>query len=109
MKRRHLFLSALCLAVAVSLAILPLSAADKSENKITGSVKQINKDASTITVRPRNSANTKTVVYNADTKVTLRTKPATMEAVKEGRRVICLGKLDDKNRLVATHIDVRSE
>jgi hypothetical protein len=109
MKRSRLFLSALCLALVVSLAILPLSAADKADNKITGTIKMINKDASTLTVRPRNSANTKTVVYSADTKITLRTKPATMDAVKEGRRVICLGKLDDKNRLVATHIDVRSE
>ena len=108
MKRSYLFLITLCLALAVSLAVLPLSAADKPD-RLTGSVKMINKDSSTITVRPRSSANNRVVAYSADTKVTLRGKRSSMDEVKEGRRVVCVGKFDDKNRLVATHIDVRSE
>jgi hypothetical protein len=108
MKRSYFVLSALCLALAVSLAVLPLSAADKPD-RLTGSVKMINKDSSTITIRPRNTANQRIIVYSADTKITLRGKASSMDQVKEGRRVICLGKFDDKNRLVANHIDIRTE
>ena len=111
MKRSYVFVSALCLALVVSLAISPLTAADKPDrrDRLSGTIRMIKKDSSEIVIRPRNSANQRTVVYTGDTKFTLRNKPSSMDEVKEGRRVICLGKMDDKNRLVATRIDVRTE
>ena len=47
------------------------------------------------------------VVYNADTKFTKDNKPASIDDVSNGKRVICLGKLNDKGQLVARAIDVR--
>lgn len=75
------------------------------EDRLTGSIHMINKDTSTITIRRGNVQ--RQVVYNADTKITYRNKPGSMDDVKEGRRVICLGKFNDKTQLVATRIDVR--
>lgn len=75
------------------------------EDRLTGTIEMINKDTSTITLRKGNIK--RFVVYNADTKYTKVNKPGTMEDAKEKKRVICLGKFDDKARLVATRIDVR--
>jgi hypothetical protein len=47
------------------------------------------------------------VVFNEKTAFTFRNKPATVEELKEGRRVIVVGQPNDKNQLVATRIDVR--
>ena len=73
-----------------------------------GRVKTINKDSSTIVIA-KGSNPPHTVIFNAETKFTKRNQPATVEDLKEGRRVICLGKFDDKARLLATRIDVRTE
>ena len=95
----------LSLAVATS-ANAQEKAKDKSkEDRLSGTIHMVNKDTSTITIRRGNVQ--RQIVYNADTKVTYRNKPSTMEEVKEQRRVICLGKFNDKTQLVATRIDVR--
>jgi hypothetical protein len=78
---------------------------ESKEDRLSGTVHMINKDTSTVTIRRGNIQ--RQIVYNADTKVTYRNQPSTMEEVKEGRRVICLGKFNDKTQLVATRIDVR--
>ncbi|MBI1786473.1 MAG: hypothetical protein HYR60_02840 [Acidobacteria bacterium] len=93
----------LCLVLA-----LGASAADKKQARIDGRVHQINKDSSTIEVRVGTSLIRK-VVYGPDTKYTYRNKPGSMDDVKDGRRVICLGKFDDKTQLIATRIDVREK
>jgi Cu/Ag efflux protein CusF len=81
------------------------SEAKPKEDRLSGTIQMINKDNSTITLRKGNT--TRTVVYNNDTKFTKRNKPGSLDEVKEGRRVICLGQFDDRTRLVATRIDVR--
>ena len=82
-------------------------AAKPKVDRLSGTVQMISKDTSTITLRKNNSD--RFVVYNKDTKYTLHNKPSSLDQVKEGRKVICLGKFDEKNRLVATRIDVRTE
>jgi Cu/Ag efflux protein CusF len=77
------------------------------EDRVSGTIRMINKDTSTITVRKDNMDHQ--VVYSVDTKYTKRNKPGKIEDVKEGVRVICLGKFDEKKRLVASRIDVRTE
>jgi Cu/Ag efflux protein CusF len=81
--------------------------ATPKEDRLSGTIQMINKDDSTITLRKGNI--TRTVVYNNNTKVTKHNKPGSLDEVKEGRRVICLGQFDDRTRLVATRIDVRDE
>ena len=77
------------------------------EDRIEGRVHMIDKATSTITVRKGNV--NKPVVYSDQTKFTKQNQPASLEDIKEGVRVICLGKFDEKSRLVATRVDVRAE
>jgi len=83
------------------------SAAKPKEDRLSGTVQMISKDTSTITLKKDGA--TRSVVYNNETKYTKQNKPGSLDDVKEGLRVICLGKFDEKNRLVATRIDVRTE
>jgi hypothetical protein len=80
-------------------------AAKVTADRLSGRIQMINKDSSTITITRGNVK--RAVVYSPDTKITYLNKPSTMDEVKEGRRVICLGKFNDKAQLVATRIDVR--
>jgi hypothetical protein len=79
------------------------------QTRIDGTVQMIDKDAKTLTVRLRGKTNQRQVVYNDDTKFTYRNKPSSLDDVKDGRRVICLGQLNDKDQLIATRIDVRDQ
>jgi Cu/Ag efflux protein CusF len=104
----------LLLGGVLSLALLAQAPAKEKkakaapkEDRVSGTVRMISKDTSTITVRKGSMDHQ--VVYSNETKYTKRNKPAKMEDVKEGVRVICLGKYDEKHRLVANRIDVRSE
>ena len=77
------------------------------EDRLTGIVHMIDKDTSTIIIR--NGAVRRSVVYNAETKFTIQNKPdGSVDDVIVGRRVICLGKFNDKAQLLATRVEVRS-
>ena len=57
----------------------------------------------------RKGAVQRKVVYNAETKFTIQNKPdGSVDDVIVGRRVICLGKFNDKAQLLATRVEVRS-
>jgi hypothetical protein len=116
MKRTFSILGSLTVAIALSLAMSSqvIAKDEKKSNKtsnkesrLSGTVHMISKDTSTITIRDKNNAQ-RPVVYSGDTKYTYRNKPGSIDDVKEGRRVICLGKFDDQNRLMATRVDIRS-
>ena len=82
--------------------------AGKKEDRWAGLIQRSNKEASTVTVRRDNIE--KTVVYDSSTKWTKGTKmePADASEFKDGSRVICLGKYDEKGRLMATQITLRA-
>ena len=84
-----------------------VKAADQS--RIDGTVHMIDAATKTITVRLRGKTGERQVVYTDKTEFTFRNKKATLEEVKEGRNVIVLGKVNDKNQLIATRIDVRDQ
>ena len=109
MKRSFSICMGLFFGFLLSLAVATdAKAQDKSkgkEDRLSGVVHMINKDTSTVTIRRGNVQ--RQVVYNSDTKITYRNAAGSMDEVKEGRRVICLGKFNDKTQLVATRIDVR--
>ena len=75
------------------------------EGRIVGAVHSVSKDTSTITVRRENTQ--RQVIYDASTQFTFKKQPSTADEVKEGRRVICLGRLNDKNQLMARAIDIQ--
>ena len=49
------------------------------------------------------------MIFSDQTTFTFRNKASTIDELKDGRHVICLGKLNDKGELIATRIDVRDE
>ena len=110
MTRRNwitLFTSA-TLSVAATVAA---RAQEKKKTKTTretrwdGRVRMFKKDESTIVLRVSNAE--RQVVYGPNTQFTVRNKNGSLADVKEGGRVICLGALDEKGRLIATRVDVR--
>ena len=76
------------------------------EDRLSGTVHMIDLDTSSIIIR--NGAIQRRVVYNAETKFTIQNKPGSIDDVIVGRQVICLGSLNDKSQLIATHVEVRS-
>ena len=105
------------IAVAPSLVLAsPLMAQadeEKKQGKVTslrieGTVVLISKDSSKITVQQQGNVR-RTVLYNEKTRFTFRNKPGSIDQLKEGIRVICLGKENDKKDYLATRIDIRAE
>jgi len=95
-------------AVLILSLVTPAMAQEKkaAEQRLSGRVHMVNKETSTITIRTTQNAH-RYVVYSSGTKFTLGNKDGSVDEVKEGVRLICLGKFDDKARLVATRIEVR--
>ncbi len=113
--RRRLSL-ALVVWLGICLVPLALTAAQKKEGKapaketrVEGNVHMIDAAKKTVTVTLRGKTSTQEVVYGDATKFTYRNKPSTVTEVKDGRHVICLGAVNDKNQLIATRIDVRDQ
>jgi hypothetical protein len=102
-------LTCLCLLLSVP---AQASAADQTrtstkEDRLTGTIHRIDKDASTIIIRK--GADQRKVVYNAETKFTVQNKPGgSIDDVIVGRRAICVGTFIDKTQLTATRVDVRT-
>ncbi|HEV8131960.1 MAG TPA: hypothetical protein VGQ81_11965 [Acidobacteriota bacterium] len=117
MKRSFFRSISLLLGIVILMALAsPLNAQKKEKapkppkapktERLSGTIQMINKDTSVITLRTKGNIN-RYVVYSNETQFTYRNKPGSLDDVKDGRRVICLGKYDDKARLVATRVDVR--
>ena len=120
--RRSLFIvMALLLGSALTLPVAANQAAQAAqkegekakatakEDRLDGTVHMMDAATKMITVRTRGKTEQRQVMYDDKTAFTFRNKAAKLEEVKEGRRVIVLGKINDKNVLVATRIDVRDE
>ena|SRR5438105_3924563 len=77
------------------------------EDRLNGTVHMIDKDTSTIIIRK--GAVQRKVVYDAETKFTIRNKPGgSINDVIVGRQVICFGTFNNRTQLLATHVDVRT-
>jgi len=106
----------LCLGLGLVVTlVIPLRAQEKEQDKgktalerVEGTVQEADKVAKTLTVRLRGKTNTRVVVYNDKTMFTFRNKPSSLEEVKDGRNVICLGRPSGKE-WVAARIDIRDE
>ncbi len=84
----------------------PAKAATAKEFRWHGRVVRFNKDAKTIDVERKNVL--RTVVYDDSTKWTERNKPLDGPKLQDGSIVIALGTLDDKGRVIAKRIDLRT-
>jgi len=97
----------LLLSLAVMASAEDQKKSSTKEDRLSGTVHRIDKDTTTIIIRK--GAVQRTVVYNAETKFTIQNKPdGSIDDVIVGRRVMCLGKFNDKAQLLATRVEVRS-
>jgi hypothetical protein len=114
MKRQISIMIALALTVSLVLVSGAYSQMKKEPvsglDRLDGTVQSIDKATSTITIRQRGTINLQwQIVYSKDTRFTYRNGPSSFDEVKEGRRVICLGKGEGTGRLVATRVDIRTK
>ena len=112
MKRNSNVAVAVMLGAALFLSVAIQAYAADKQGRLDGTIKVINKDTSTFTVRQRSNGQERTIVYNNDTKFTKakgrKSEPSTAdEVVKEGQRVIAVGKFNDKTQLAADQISLR--
>ena len=77
------------------------------EDRLSGTVHMIDKDASTIIIRK--GADRRTVLYTTETKITIQNKPGSLDDVIVGRHATCIGTLKEKTLFVATRVDVWTE
>ena len=121
MKIRLACVGALTIAVLLGLNAMPNLAAqekaqkaqkaDKTEKKgekanVQGTVQNMSKDTSTITVRTGTGQVTRQVMYDAKTKFLYghsdNNKPGAVAQVKEQNYISCVGTYNDKSQLMAT-------
>jgi hypothetical protein len=81
-------------------------AQDKGD-RVAGTVQLINKETKTILVSSEANNKQSQVMYDDKTKITKDNKPASIDDVQNGQRVICIGRTNDKGQLHAARIDVR--
>ena len=99
-------------AIALTLSAMPVAQEKKAAPKLSrveGNVQSIDNATKMVTVRLRGKTNTVPVVFSDKTLFTFRNKAGSVDQVKDGRHVICLGRYNHKTQLVATRIDVRDE
>jgi hypothetical protein len=115
--RKTLVFMLLAVFVGMGLATQPAVAQEKEkgkekkvaaaqETRVRGTVKTIDKDASTMIVTEK-SGTEKIVHFDSATEWTRKTQKIDSSEVKEGVHVICLGKYDEKSAFHATRIDLR--
>jgi hypothetical protein len=107
----HLWLIAALFAGAFAAGVQ--AADDTKYDRLEGRVHMINWDTSTVTVNMQLTSQAtqvpRLVVFSDATKFTYRNEPSSVEMLKEGRRVICLGKFDESGKFLAGRIDIRTE
>ena len=108
-----LHLSLIAALFAAAFAVGVQAADDTKYDRLEGRVQMINWDTSTATVGVHVTSQTsrvpRFVVFGDATKFTYRNEPSSVEMLKEGRRVICLGKFDESGKFMAGRIDIRTE
>ena len=121
MRIRLACLGALSIAVVLGLISMPdvfaqekaqkAQKADKAEKKgekanVQGTVQNMSKESSTITVRTGTGQVTRQVIYDAKTKFLYghsdNNKPGAVAQVKEQNYISCVGTYNDKSQLMAT-------
>ena len=103
--KRIIFGLPLALFMSVVLTT-PAGAQDtKKQSRVEGRVQVINKSKSEIVVQRGSSP--RTVIYDSNTKWTKLNKPGSMDDIKEGFRVICLGTINGQKQFVASQCDAR--
>jgi hypothetical protein len=80
--------------------------------RLEGTVIAVNEEASTITIRQRSRSNMAwTIHYDGATSFSYRNTVTSRDDVRNGRRIVCLGRYEEKNgknQMIAVVVDVRT-
>ncbi len=116
MSKMMILLLALFVALGV-LAAAPQSASTiakgnafqnaPKEDRVSGTIARSTPEKSILTLKEHNSNIERTVIYNASTQWTKDKKPVDMKLFKDGSRVVCVGKFDEKKVLTATRCELQ--
>jgi hypothetical protein len=101
----------LCLTLVLNIGLFAQVKKDPKSglDRLEGTVQAINKDKSTLTLVQSGATKASwQVAYNDQTKYTMKNQPAKAADLKEGLRVIILGKFE-KEIMTAARIDIRTE
>lgn len=79
------------------------------QERVDGTVETIDKAARSLTVRARPDGVLRQVLFTEKTVVSVLNKATSIDDVKAGRRVICVGQPNEKGQLVAARIDLRQK
>lgn len=108
-KKFSIFCSALA-AVCVMLLATTSHAADPTD-RLEGRVHMISTDKTTLTLHvtttPGTQAMSRYVALTGKTEYTFQNEAGSFDQIKEGLRVICVGKFDENGKLIADRVDVR--
>jgi hypothetical protein len=97
----------LALVCSISLSAQVRKDTETGLDRVSGVVQSVDKAKSTIVIRQQSGPNW-TIAFDAKTKFSKANEPSTLDEVKEGVRVICLGKAAEKDmKLQAERIEVR--
>ena len=109
MTRRQFVGMAVFLAVALAgpATISTRAQEKKPEERVSGTVEIINKEKMTIVLQGTGGEAQKQLMYDEKTVVTKDNKPAKIEDVSSGQRLICVGHTGDKGMFLAHRIDIR--
>ncbi len=101
-----LILSLVLISAAPLVAQDQNAPATKEERaRYSGTVANLNKDASSFTLQGDN--NKIQIYFDANTKITNHNEAGTSADLKDGQRVICLVDAKDTSKLTARRIDIR--
>ncbi len=101
------FILGLALLATPALSLHAQETRTSSGDRLEGTVQKVDRGASVIVVTYGNV--TRQVIYDQSTRFTVLNQPGSLDAVKPGRPVICRGKFDGTNRLVAFRVDVQEK
>jgi hypothetical protein len=108
-KSSIVFYSALAAACMILLAS-SVQAAD-SPDRLEGRVHMISSDKATLTLHVSSSGRAdlvpRLVGLTGKTQYTFQNEAGSFDQIKEGLRVICVGKFDENGKLIADRVDVR--
>src|SRR4051812_44284482 len=87
--------------VCLLLSVAAMARAEDQKKTATkeGTVHMIDKDTSTIIIRK--GADRRTLIYTAETKITIQNKPGSLDDVIVGRRATCVGTQKEKTQFLA--------
>lgn len=79
-------------------------------DEIQGTVQSIDKKAMTMVIRETGTSNLDyTIIYNDKTSFTYRNGKGSIDDLKEGLRVVAIGKAEGATKLNAARIDIRTK